>query len=243
MEQKICEILENVEIANNTFKMVLTCSTKSIKRPGQFINVALDNFYLRRPISVCDYDKESITIIYKILGEGTDAMAKLAPKTKLDCLLGLGNGFDIALDKEKALIIGGGVGVPPLYKLAIELVKLGKTPQVVLGFNTAGDAILIKEFLALGCKVTTATLDGSLGHKGFVTDVIDGVNYDYFYACGPLAMLKAVAKATNTSGQISMEERMGCGFGACMGCSIMTTNGAKRVCKEGPVFIKEELIW
>lgn len=242
MDIQDCKILENIEIAKDTYKMVLECSTKSIKKSGQFINIALDNYYLRRPISVCDYDEKSITIIYKILGEGTKSMSML-DKTSLNCMIGLGNGFDIKLRKIP-LIIGGGVGVPPLYNLAKELIKLGQTPKVLLGFNTKNEVMLANEFQELGCDVLVATVDGSMGHKGFVTELIDDkILYDYFYACGPLAMLKAVSKVAKTSGQISMEERMGCGFGACMGCSIMTTNGAKRVCKEGPVFLKEELIW
>lgn len=243
MERKNCVVIKNVEIAKDIFKMVLSCHDLGMQKAGQFINITVDGFYLRRPISVCDYENDSITIIYKKLGEGTKAMGKIASGTIIDCLIGLGNGFDIEKATKNTLLIGGGVGVPPLYLLAKSLINKGIIPKVLLGFNTLSDAILVKEFKALGCETYVTTIDGSMGHKGFVTELLDNLDYDYFYACGPLAMLKAVSKETKTSGQISMEERMGCGFGACMGCSIMTKNGAKRVCKEGPVFLKEELIW
>ena len=243
MDIQNCKILSNEKIAKNTYKMVLECNTKSITKPGQFINITLQDFYLRRPISVCDYDANSITIIYKILGQGTKSMASLTPDIILNCMIGLGNGFDITKSDKNPIIIGGGVGVPPLYRLAKELVKIGISPKVLLGFNIGEEVFLANEFSALGCAVLVATADGSIGHKGFVTELLDGIEYDYFFTCGPLAMFKAVCNMTISDGQISLEERMGCGFGACMGCSIMTHSGAKRICKEGPVFEKKELIW
>lgn len=243
MIREKCEITENIKIAKDIYKMTLLCDTSSFTKAGQFIDIALDGFYLRRPISVCDYDDKSITIIYKAVGEGTKVMSALVCGVYLDCLLGLGNGFDDNIGCKKPLIIGGGVGVPPLYKLAKKLISNGAIPLVVLGFNSKDDVFFAKEFKALGCAVEVTTIDGSMGTKGFVTDIVRVLSYDYFYACGPLPMLKAIANIAKTSGQISMEERMGCGFGACMGCSIMTLSGSKRVCKDGPVFVVEELLW
>ncbi|HOO23258.1 MAG TPA: dihydroorotate dehydrogenase electron transfer subunit [Clostridia bacterium] len=241
MIKQNCRVTENTEIAPKFFRMVLECEKVSIKA-GQFINITVDGFYLRRPISICDFDDRTITIIYKIMGEGTAMLAKTPSGAYLDCLIGLGNGFDTSVKCETPLIIGGGVGAPPLFALAKKLAADGKKPKVLLGFNTSQEAILVKEFESRNIPVVLATLDGTAGHKGFVTELIES-GYDYFYACGPLPMLKAVYNNTETDGQLSLEERMGCGFGACMGCSIMTKGGAKRVCKEGPVFYKEELLW
>lgn len=236
------KILSNKALTSSVFKMVLEGDTSSITRPGQFINIQLDGYYLRRPISISDYDDKTITIIYKVVGHGTEAMSALKEDTKLDCLVGLGNGYDTSLTNKSALVLGGGVGVPPLYGLCKKLLSEGKSVRVVLGFNTKEEVFYEEEFKKLGAEVIVTTVDGSYGVKGFVTDAID-YEYDYFYTCGPLPMLKAVYNKTTTSGQFSFEERMGCGFGACMGCTQKTTNGYKRVCKEGPVFVKEEIVW
>ena len=200
---------------------------------------------MRRPISVCDWDETTLTLIYKVVGQGTDLMSVLCEGTELDLLTGLGNGFDTSVRTRHPLLVGGGVGVPPLYKLCKQLIAEGKRPTVILGFNTADEAFYFNEFCALGIEVFVSTADGSGGTPGFVTDAMaaNNVLYDYVYSCGPLPMLKAVAAMTPTEGQYSFEERMGCGFGACVGCSMMTKNGSKRVCKEGPVFTKEEVIW
>lgn len=222
--------------------MVLEGDTEYITTPGQFINIALDGKYLRRPISVCDYDGDCITIIYKVVGEGTEQMSALKIGTVLDVLTGLGNGYDIS-KSTKPLLIGGGVGVPPMYNLAKTLIANGQVPTVILGFNTADEVFYEQEFKALGCDVFVTTADGSYGIKGFVTDALAGIDFDYFYTCGPLPMFKAIYNAVDKDGQFSFEERMGCGFGACMGCSCKTKYGNKRICKDGPVLEKEEIIW
>ena len=206
------------------------------------VNIQLDGLFLRRPISVCDYDAETLTIIYKVVGKGTEAMAGMKSGETLDILTGLGNGYDLSLSGENPVLLGGGVGVPPMYNLAKKLIAEGKKVSVILGFNTESEIFYENEFKALGCDVTVTTVDGSYGVKGFVTDALPA-NYTYFYTCGPEPMLKAVYKATSTSGQMSFEERMGCGFGACMGCSCKTLTGYKRICKEGPVMKKEEILW
>ena len=243
MKQEIFEILSNEEIAPTVYKIVLKGDTSPITACGQFVNIKLDGFYLRRPISICDYDNETITLIYKVVGGGTEALSGMQKRKKLDLLLSLGNGFDTAKSGENPLIIGGGVGVPPLYALCKRLVSEGKNPSVILGFNTKEEIFYEDEFNALGVNITVCTVDGSYGAKGFVTAAMENKNYSYFYTCGPLPMLKAVANTAVTSGQLSLEERMGCGFGACMGCTVKTVNGAKRVCKDGPVFEKEEIEW
>lgn len=241
----IYEIIENTEKAADIFRMKLRGDTGHITAPGQFINIALDGFYLRRPISVCDYDEDSITIIYKAVGDGTKAMSLMKPGDRLDILTGLGNGFDTSKSGKYPLLIGGGVGVPPMYNLAKKLVGEGKEVRVILGFNTAKDAFYIDEFSKLGADVTVATASGEIGVKGFVTDAMKGVaeGCTYIYACGPIPMLRAVYDASGCGGQYSFEERMGCGFGACMGCSCKTKYGNKRICKDGPVLEKEEIIW
>lgn len=237
-------ILSNDNIARDVFKMVLEGNTSFITKAGQFINIEIKEFYLRRPISVCDYDENTITIIYKTFGEGTTKMSKMIPGEELDILTGLGNGFDLNCSTDKPVLIGGGVGTPPMYRLCKDLIKQGKKPIVILGFGSKEDVFFEEEFKALGVEVYISTVDGSIGTKGFVTDVMQNLGeIPYFYACGPMVMLKAICKATEANGQVSLEERMGCGFGACMGCTIQTKNGSKRVCKEGPVFGKEELIW
>ena len=245
MKQSIFTIVSNEALTDCVYKMVLQGDTSAITAAGQFVNIQLEGMFLRRPISVCDYDAETLTIVYKVVGGGTEKMAAYEKGTVLDVLTGLGNGYDTSLSGEAPLLLGGGVGVPPLYLLCKRLAAEGKRPTVILGFNTASEVFYEAEFLALGASVTVTTVDGSYGKKGFVTDAIreSGVEYDYFYSCGPLPMLKALCLATATSGEVSLEERMGCGFGICMGCSIMTANGAKRVCKDGPVFKKEEVIW
>lgn len=241
-KQNNYQILSNVALTNDVYKMVLDGDTRYITAPGQFINIRLDGKFLRRPISVCDYDDKSITIIYKIVGEGTEQLSKLESGEVLDVLTGLGNGYDIT-KSTKPLLIGGGVGVPPMYNLAKALLADGQKPTVVLGFNTKSEIFYEDEFKALGCNTFVTTVDGSYGIKGFVTDAMTDLDYDYFYTCGPLPMFKAVYNATSTSGQFSFEERMGCGFGACMGCSCKTKYGNKRICKDGPVLVKEEIIW
>ena len=235
-------ILQNEPLTKDVFRMVLSGDTSKITAPGQFINIRLDGFFLRRPISVCDCDENTVTVLYKVVGEGTAAMAKLPEGASLDVLTGLGNGYDIS-KSTKPLLIGGGVGVPPLYLLAKKLLAAGQRPTVILGFNTKDEIFYEKEFAALGCDVYVTTADGSYGIKGFVTDAMKGMDYDYFYTCGPMPMFRAIEKAVTTSGQYSFEERMGCGFGACMGCSCKTTNGYKRICKDGPVLTREEIIW
>ena len=243
MKQEIFKIKSQQTIANDIVKMELEGNTDGITASGQFVNIKLDGFYLRRPISVCDYDKNSLTLIYKIVGEGTLAMSKYEEGAELDILTGLGNGYDLSKSGDAPLLIGGGVGVPPMYNLCKKLVSEGKKPTVILGFNSKCDVFYEKEFAALGAKVLVTTADGSYGIKGFVTDAMDGLDYTYFYTCGPEPMFKAVYNASKTSGQFSFEERMGCGFGACMGCSCKTLTGYKRICKDGPVMMKEEILW
>ena len=242
MKQSIFTIISNEALTRDVYKMILSGDTSHVTNCGQFVNIQLDGLFLRRPISVCDYDAETLTIIYKVVGKGTEAMSGMKPGEKLDILTGLGNGYDISLSGENPVLLGGGVGVPPMYNLAKKLVNQGKKVSVILGFNTQSEIFYENEFKALGCDVTVTTVDGSYGVKGFVTDALPA-SYSYFYTCGPEPMLKAVYKATSTSGQMSFEERMGCGFGACMGCSCKTLTGYKRICKEGPVMKKEEILW
>lgn len=240
-KQGIYKVLSNQKIAKDVFKMILEGDTQYITAPGQFVNIMLEGRFLRRPISICDCDEGTITIIYKVVGEGTAQMSKMPVGTMLDVLTGLGNGYDIS-KSTKPLLIGGGVGVPPMYMLAKRLIEAGQKPVVVLGFNTREEIFYEDEFKALGADVRVTTVDGSYGVKGFVTDAFPD-DYDYFYTCGPMPMFKAVNAKSTTSGQFSFEERMGCGFGACMGCSCKTKYGNKRICKDGPVLVKEEIIW
>ena len=241
----IYKILENHPLTAAVWRMVLAGDTQWITASGQFVNIALDGHYLRRPISVCDYDAETLTLVYKVVGEGTAQMSRMTAGMELDLLTGLGNGFSTAVDSQSPLLVGGGVGVPPLYNLARKLLAAGKRVRVVLGFNTASEVFYTEEFRALGCEVYVATVDGSVGVKGFVTTAIaeSQIDFDYFYACGPIPMLKALCDNVSQEGQLSFEERMGCGFGGCMGCSCKTKYGNKRICKEGPVLLKEEIIW
>ncbi|MBR2376974.1 MAG: dihydroorotate dehydrogenase electron transfer subunit [Clostridia bacterium] len=242
MKQGYFTIASNDKIAENVYKMQLLGDASSIVNAGEFINIKLDGLYLRRPISVYDATPKSVTIIYKVVGKGTEVMSSMKDGV-LDVLTGLGNGYDLSLSGDKPLLIGGGVGVPPLYLLCKKLISENKKPTVILGFNTSSEIILEKDFLDLGVDVIVTTVDGSYGVKGFVTNALDGLDYTYVYTCGPLPMLKAVYNATKTSGEYSFEERMGCGFGACMGCSCKTLYGNKRICKDGPVLKKEEIIW
>jgi dihydroorotate dehydrogenase electron transfer subunit len=243
MTQGIYKVISNIPLAPSVYKMELEGDTSALTRPGQFINFKIEGLYLRRPISVCDYSDNTITVIYKVVGEGTEIMSKAEKGDEFDILVGLGNGFDTSLSGEKPLLIGGGVGVPPLYKLCKELIAEGKEVSVVLGFNNESEIFYKNEFEALGAKVYITTVDGSCGIKGFVTNAMEQIDYDYFYTCGPEPMFKAIENAVKVSGQYSFEERMGCGFGACMGCSCKTKYGNKRICKDGPVLLREEIIW
>lgn len=252
-KNRIFRIASNERVARKTWRMILEGDTSDFTTPGQFANLAIAGKYLRRPISVCDYDGNSLTLLYDVVGEGTEDMSKLQPGESLDLLTGLGNGFDINADCRKPVLIGGGIGVAPLLNLAKALRNAGKEPEIILGFNTAEDIVLEDTFKDLGFKTIVTTADGSYGIKGFVTDALrgergergekDGLKYDYFYACGPLPMMKALCNELEIDGQLSLDERMACGFGICMCCSLETRNGAKRICKDGPVFTKEELIW
>ena len=243
MNQVIFKIDKNIKIAAATYKMTLIGDTSEIQRPGQFVNFKLDGFYLRRPISVCDFDDKTLTVIYKVIGNGTEYMSNMKIGDTIDTLCGLGNGYNPNTSGDSPVLIGGGVGVPPLYNLCKVLISQGKSPSVILGFNTAEEVFYADEFKELGAEVYIATADGSVGTKGFVTDVLDKISYTYYYACGPEPMFKAINNIAKTSGQLSFESRMGCGFGACMGCSCKTLTGYKRICKEGPVMRSEEIIW
>lgn len=243
MKQQLFTVIDNIRLTESVYKMRLGGDTSEITSAGQFVNIKINGLYLRRPISVCDCQEGVLTIIYKVVGKGTEMMAQAKEGTTFDILTGLGNGYDLSKSGDKPLLIGGGVGVPPLYMLARELIAQNKQVSVILGFNTKDEIFYADEFAALGASVTVATVDGSYGVKGFVTDAMQDKDYTYFYTCGPEPMLKAVYKATNTSGQFSFEERMGCGFGACMGCSCKTITGNKRICREGPVLVKEDILW
>ena len=242
MKQVIFELKHTERLCENVFKSVFAGDTSGITNPGQFVNVKIDGLYLRRPISVCDKEEGALTLVYKVVGKGTAALSEAKPGAEFDVLTGLGNGYDLSLSGNAPLLVGGGVGVPPLYYLAKKLIEKGAKPFVALGFNRKEEVFFQKEFEALGAKVALATVDGSQGVKGFVTNVLPE-NYSYFYACGPEPMLKALYNATTSEGELSFEERMGCGFGACMGCSCKTITGNKRICKDGPVLKKGEILW
>ena len=242
MKDCLLTVTSNERLTWSVRRMTLQGDLSAVTRPGQFVNLKLDGLYLRRPISVCDKEGDTLTLIYRVVGKGTAAMADLRPGATLSVLTGLGNGYDLAKAGERPLLIGGGVGVPPLYWLAKELRAQGREVSVVLGFNTAGEVFYAREFFDLGCQVTVTTVDGSRGRAGFVTDALPA-EYTYVYTCGPEPMLRAVHRLITTSGQFSFEERMGCGFGACMGCSCRTKYGAKRICKDGPVLEREEIVW
>lgn len=242
MKQTLLKIIDNHPLTDSVYQMTLQGDTSAITAPGQFVNIQLDGLYLRRPISVCDVDGDKLTIIYKVVGKGTHKMS-LMQNGELDVLTGLGNGYDLSKTGDSPVLLGGGVGVPPMYLLCKKLLAMGKKVTVILGFNTKNEVFYENEFKALGADVFVTTVDGSYGLKGFVTDALKNLSYSYFYTCGPEPMLKAVYKASATSGQMSFEKRMGCGFGACMGCSCKTITGYKRICKEGPVMEKEEILW
>lgn len=242
MKQVFLKIISNKKIAKDVYKMELFGDVTAITAPGQFVNIKIDGLFLRRPISVCNCENNTLTLIYKVVGKGTEILANMKDG-ELDVLVGLGNGYDVSLSGDNPVLLGGGVGVPPLYMLAKQLINNGKNLTVVLGFNTKDEIFYEKEFQQLGANVIVTTVDGSYGTKGFVTDAVKNLDYSYFYTCGPEPMLKAIYSTSITSGQLSFEERMGCGFGACMGCSCKTITGYKRICKEGPVMYKEEILW
>ena len=241
MKQQILKITENIRVAENVYKMVLEDPELEEMKPGQFVNIRLDGLYLRRPISVCESEAGSLTIIYKAVGKGTEQMSRMKEREKLDVLTGLGNGYDLSKAGDRPLLLGGGVGVPPLVMLARKLREQGKDVTAVLGFNTMEEVFGQAAFEIMGVNTIVTTADGTFGTKGFVTDAMPE-DYSYFYTCGPEPMLKAVYRKTKTSGQFSFEERMGCGFGACMGCSCKTITGNTRICREGPVLEKEEIL-
>lgn len=243
MNQVMMKITDNKKIAEKTYFMSLEGDTSAITKPGQFINIKLDGFFLRRPISVCDCENGKLSIIYKVVGNGTKEMSELPVGAELDILSGLGNGYDTSKSGNCPVLIGGGVGVPPMYLLCKKLVSEGKKATVILGFNSEKEVFGVDEFKATGAEVYVTTADGSVGTKGFVTDVLKNLDYTYFYTCGPMPMFKAIESIAKTSGQYSFEERMGCGFGACMGCTCKTKYGNKRICKDGPVLEREEIVW
>lgn len=243
MKQSFFKVISNKRIAKNVFEMKLSGDTSPIICPGQFVNIKIEGEFLRRPISICDFDDETLTLIYKVVGKGTSIMSAMQENTWLDLLIALGNGFNTNESGEKPVLIGGGVGVPPMFKLAKELIAEGKDVSVILGFNKEEEIFYKEEFEKIGAKTYVTTVDGSVGTKGFVTDVLKDLDYSYVYTCGPEPMLKAVHATSTTSGQFSFEERMGCGFGVCMGCSCKTKYGNKRICMDGPVLRKEEIIW
>ena len=243
MEKVFLTVKDNKTLTESVYEMKLSGDISAVKNPGQFVNISIDGCYLRRPISVCDVEGDTLTLIYKVVGEGTERLSKYATGEKLDTLVGLGNGYDLSLSGEKPLLIGGGVGVPPMYLLAKKLVEKGVKPTVILGFNTKSEVFYEKKFKTLGATVYVTTADGSYGKKGFVTDIMKDLDYTYFYTCGPMPMFKAIEKIAKGSGEFSFEERMGCGFGACMGCSRKTKYGNKRICKDGPVLKREEIVW
>ena len=243
MKQGWFEIVSNDLIARDVYKMVLAGDATAVTMPGQFVNIKIEGKFLRRPISVCDYDSEKIVLIYKAVGAGTELLSKMTAGETIDLLTGLGNGFDPGKCGEKPLLIGGGVGIPPLYNLCKRLISMGKKPTVILGFNKKEEVFYEDMFAKLGAHTVVTTVDGSYGTKGFVTDAMKNADYDYFYTCGPEPMFRAIEGVAETGGQFSFEERMGCGFGACMGCSCKTKYGTKRICKDGPVLCREEIVW
>ena len=243
MKQVFFKVKTNRPLTDDVYEMILLGDTTGITNCGQFVNLKIDGQYLRRPISVCDYSENSLTLIYKVVGEGTLKMSSYTEGKEIDILVGLGNGYDISLSGDKPLLIGGGVGVPPMYNLCKKLIEKGAKPTVILGFNNKKEVFYEEQFKLLGANVIITTVDGSYGKKGFVTDVMDKLDYTYFYTCGPMPMFKAIEKVAKGNGEFSFEERMGCGFGACMGCSCKTKYGNKRICVDGPVLKREEIIW
>lgn len=243
MIQAYFTVESNIRLAKDTYEIVLLGDTSSITNSGQFVNIKIDGLYLRRPISVCDYTEGKLTLIYKVVGEGTKVLSTLNKGARLDLLVGLGNGYDTSLSGETPLLIGGGVGIPPMYNLCKKLIAENKKPSVILGFNSSEEVFYKEQFEKLGVKVYICTVDGSVGTKGFVTDVMKDLDYSYFFTCGPMPMFRAIEKIAVTSGQFSFEERMGCGFGGCVGCTCKTKYKNKRICIDGPVLVREEIIW
>ena len=238
-------IKENIQLNHNIFKLVLLGDTTWCKRPGQFIEITVDNGYLKRPISICDFNEKELIIIYKTIGKGTKWLAQQAKGAIINTIVDLGNGFNIIPLGQNILLIGGGVGIPPLYLLAKTAISKGKNVTVILGFQSKEDSFYVKEFQDLNIPVYVSSNDGSIGTKGFVTTIMENQNLTNvnYCCCGPLVMMKAIAKVSTAKGLLSLESKMGCGFGACMGCSIETKKGYRRVCKEGPVFKSEDIIW
>ena len=243
MYQGIYKVLKNEQLTESVFRMVLEGDTSALTAPGQFVNLTVEGCYLRRPISVFDWDETTVTIIYKVVGLGTEKMSAWKVGYECDVLVGLGNGFDVAKSGDRPLLIGGGVGIPPMFGLCKRLISEGKKPTVILGFNKADEIFCKEDFENIGAETIVTTVDGSVGVKGFVTDAMKDIDYTYFYTCGPMPMFRAIENTAVGSGQYSFEERMGCGFGACMGCSCKTKYGNKRICKDGPVLVREEIIW
>ncbi len=252
MKECILTVKENIPVAKDVYRMLLSGDVSEATTPGQFINIEIPGFFLRRPISVCDVlssegkcENDTVVILYKEVGEGTGLLKTLPADTKLNVLTGLGNGFNADKSGKRPLLIGGGIGGAPMLMLLKRLLAKGKKPAVVLGFNSGRDVILEKEIKELEEDIDfrIMTADGSFGVKGMVTDGFRDIDYTYFYACGPKPMLNAVYLNTVGDGEFSFEERMGCGFGACMGCSVEMKSGMKRVCKDGPVFGKGDIIW
>lgn len=243
MTQQTFRIARQALAAEDTYRLELAGDTSALHAPGQFVNVALPGKYLRRPFCVCSWEKGGMTLLYKVVGEGTRELSALKEGTELDVLVGLGNGFDTSVSGDAPLLCGGGLGAAPMYALCRALRAEGKAVTVLLGFNTAAEIVLAEEFRALGAGLTLFTLDGSAGHKGFVTDLMPALHYSYVYSCGPMPMMRAVSAASATDAQFSLEARMACGFGACVGCTIQTASGPRRVCADGPVFRKEEILW
>ncbi len=243
MTQGIYKVLKNEKLTENVYRMVLEGDTSALTAPGQFVNLTVEGCYLRRPISVFDWDESTVTIIYKVVGTGTEKMSKWQEGYECDVLVGLGNGFDVTVSGNEPVLIGGGVGIPPLFGLAKRLIAGGKKVKVILGFNKQSEIFCKEDFENIGAEVYVTTVDGSVGTKGFVTDALKNLTYTYFYTCGPMPMFKAIESTADGSGEYSFEERMGCGFGACMGCSCKTKYGNKRICKDGPVLKREEIIW
>ena len=243
MKQSIFTIKTNIALTDSVYEMTLTGDTSDITAPGQFVNILIEGLFLRRPISVCDCVGDTLTLVYKVVGKGTEKLSNMTKGERLDLLVGLGNGYDTSLSGANPVLIGGGVGIPPMFNLCKKLLLEGKKPSVILGFNTSEELFYVDNFENLGVKVYVCTADGSVGIKGFVTDALKDVSYSYFYTCGPMPMFKAIEKIATTSGQYSFEERMGCGFGACMGCSCKTKYGNKRICVDGPVLVREEIVW
>ena len=242
MEQTLLRIEENRPLTRDILKIRLTGDVSGVERPGQFVNIKLEGLFLRRPISVFDREEDAITLIYRTVGVGTRRLSEMKAGETLDVLTGLGNGYDLTRAGDRPLLLGGGAGVPPLYWLARVLREQGKRVTAVLGFNSAEDVFAEEDFRKLGCETTVTTADGSHGIRGFVTDAMPE-EYSYFYACGPEPMMRAVDRRAKTDGEFSLEERMGCGFGACMGCSCRTRDGMKRICREGPVLRRGEILW